>query len=210
MPLKKYWERIDSLKKGIIATTVILMIMLTACGGGKHSDYSKIYESYGNIQSYSADIEVTVITGDSERTYTATQYYAAPDLYRIDYTSEEMEGISCVLSGDKLSYKGPGGEVTEFEDYIPGEKYYIFMTDFMERYCKSEEAQNTAKRGRTILHLEENGDNPHRASMELWIKNKTGLPEKMITYNDKGEERVIVKFENFKMNEGIDKKVFDL
>ena len=198
------------MKKGIIVLTVILMITLTACGRNSHGDYSKIYESYGNIKNYTADIEVTVSAGENISDYKARQYYMAPDLYRVDYISEEMEDISCVLSGNTLKFKSPDGKVTDFDGYIPGEKYYIFITDFMERYCKSESAKSSASRGRTVLELEETGDNPQRAAMKLWINNKTGLPEKMITYNKDGEEAIVVKYSNFKMNKKMNKKIFEL
>ena len=113
------------------------MITLTSCGRSSHDDYSKIYESYGKIENYSADIEVTVVSGGDTTEYTATQYYSSPDSYRVDYTSEGMERVSCVLKGDTLEFKGADGAVSEFPGYIPNEKYYIFITDFMERYCKS-------------------------------------------------------------------------
>lgn len=209
MPLKKYQES-DSLKKSIIAMAVILMITLTGCGKNDHNSYSKIYESYGNIENYSADIKVTVSSDAGESEYTAKQYYAAPDLYRIDYTSEGLEKISCVLSGETLKFKDADGTVTEFKGYVPNEKYYIFITDFMERYCKSESAKSLSKGSSTILQLPEETKDPNRALMKLWVKNKTNEPLKLITYDDGGEERVKVEFENFKMNGKIDKKIFEL
>ncbi len=198
------------MKKGIIAMAVILMIMLTGCKGNDHQGYSEIYESYGNIQNYTADIKVTVLSDGGDTVYTAKQYYLEPDLYKVDYTSETMKGISCVLQGESLKFKDTDGKVTEFKGYVPREKYYIFITDFMERYCKSEAAKSVSKGGKTILECAEENAETNDALMKLWIKNKTNAPIKLVTYNQKGEEKIIVEFDNFKMNTKIDKKLFDI
>ncbi len=198
------------MKRGIIATAIILMIPLTSCQRSGHDDYSKIYESYGNIENYSADIEVNVVSGGSRTEYFATQYYMSPDLYRVDYKSEGMENASCVLNGDKLRFKDSEGTVSEFSGYIPEEKYYIFITDFMERYYKSEMAESTFGKNEVILSLLEDGENSARPLMKLWVNSKTFAPKKLITYNDNGDEIIIVTYQNFKMNTKMDKKIFDM
>ncbi len=185
------------------------MMMLTGCGRNNHNRYSEIYESYGNIENYQANIKVTVTSGDGKSVYTAREYYKEPDLYRIDYISKGMEGISCVLSGETLSFKDTDGKVTEFKGYVPNEKYYIFITDFIERYCKSEGAKSYSKGNKTVLELKEENDDPNCAVTKLWI-DKNNEPFKLVTYNDKGEERVVAEFSDFKMNGKIDKKLFDI
>ncbi|MBE7011184.1 MAG: hypothetical protein E7415_00755 [Ruminococcaceae bacterium] len=198
------------MKKGIIVLTVILMMTLISCGKNNHSDYSEIYESFSNIENYCAVVDVTVSGDEKASEYRARQYYVAPDLYRLDFISEGMEDISCVLNGEKLHFKGPDGKVTEFEKYIPEEKYYIFITDFMERYVKSETAKSYRRGNKTVLELEESGENPQRASMKLYINNRTRLPDKLQTFNEKGEKVMEAEFSDFKMNTKIDKKIFEL
>ncbi len=198
------------MKKGIIAMAVILMMTMVGCGKDEHSQYSKIYERYGNIENYSADISVKVISKDGESVYKAKQYYAEPDLYKIEYTSSDMKGISCVLEGESLKFRDKDGNITKFQGYVPNEKYYIFITDFMERYCKSEAAKSSQRNGKTILEVQGEGNDPMNAKMELWVNSKTGNPVKLITYNQKNEPRVIVEYDSFKINTKIDKKIFDL
>ncbi len=198
------------MKKGIIALAVILMMTLTGCGKSDHSQYSEIYESYGSIKNYSADIKVTALSDEGKTTYTAREYYKEPSLFRLDYTSEGMKGISCVLDGETLKFKDTDGKVTEFKGYVPSERYYIFISDFMERYCKSENAESISKGNNTVLSLKEEGNDPNCHKTELWIKNKTNVPLKMITYDQKGKERIIVEFSDFKMNIKTDKKLFTL
>ena len=198
------------MRKSIIVLTVILMMMFVSCGKDNHSDYSEIYESFGNIENYCAMVDVTV-SGDKDTSqYRARQYYVAPDLYRIDFISEGMEEINCVLKGDKLYFKGPDGKVTEFGKYIPEEKYYIFITDFMERYIKSETAKSVSRGNETVLELKEGDENPQRASMKLFINNKNYEPKRLETYNKDGEKVIEAKFSDFKMNTKIDKKIFEL
>lgn len=198
------------MKKSIIVLTVILMMTLFSCGKNSHSDYSEIYESFSNIENYYATVEVTVKGNEGESKYKARQYYVSPDLYRMDFVSEGMEDVSCVLKGNRLYYKGPNGEITEFDKYVPEEKYYIFLTDFMERYIKSETAKSGSKADETVLELKESNEKPHRASMKFYINNKNYEPKKLETYNDKGEKVIEAKFSGFKKNTKIDKKIFEL
>lgn len=198
------------MRKSIIVLTVILMMMLVACGKNNHSAYSEIYESYGNIENYCAVVEVKVTGDKTASEYKARQYYVAPDLYRLDFVSEGMSDISCVLNGERLYFKDPDGNVTEFDKYIPEEKYYIFIADFMERYVKSETAKNISKGSETVLELRESDENPQRASMKLYIDNKTQCPKRLETYNENGEKVIEAKFSDFKMNTKIDKKIFEI
>ena len=193
----------------MIVLAIVLMMTLFSCGNS-HSDYSEIYESFGDIENYYATVSVTARGNEGETNYKARQYYASPDLYRMDFVSEGMENVSCVLKGNRLYYKGPDGEVTEFDKYVPEEKYYIFLTDFMERYIKSETAKSVSKGNETILELKESDENPHRASMKLYIDNENYEPKKLETYNDKGEKVIEAKFSGFKKNTKIDKKIFEL
>lgn len=197
------------MKKGIIVLTVILMMMLFSCGKDKHGNYSDIYESFGNIENYCANITVKT-KGEDGSSYTARQYYLAPDLYRLDFTSEGMENTSCILKGDKLYFIGPDGVVTEIDKYVPEEKYYVFVTDFMERYIKSETAKSVGEGNKTILELEEGDGEMERALVRLHINNKNNTPEKMETFNHNGEKVIEVRFSGFKMNTKIDKKIFNI
>ena len=197
------------MKKSMIVLAIVLMMTLFSCGNS-HSDYSEIYESFGDIENYYATVSVTVRGNEGENKYKARQYYASPDLYRMDFVSEGMEDVSCVLKGNSLYYKGPSGEVTEFDKYVPEEKYYIFLTDFMERYIKSETAKSVSNGNETVLELKESDENPHRASMKFYIDNKNYEPMKLETYNDKGEKVTEAKFSGFKKNTKIDKKIFEL
>ena len=185
------------------------MTTLVSCGGNNHSDYSKIYERYHNINSYTAKVKVTVNSDDGQSVYTAKQSFLHPGMYKLDYTSDVMKGISCVLKNDVLYYKDTEGKVSEFKGYIPYEKNYIFINDFFERYCKSEEAQSRAKGNYTVFTLKENNKTPHRAYMELYTDKKQ-KPHKLITYNDKGEKVIIVEFTEFNADAPLSEKDFKL
>ncbi len=197
------------MKKSIIALVIMLMTTLVSCGGNGHGDYSKIYESYYKMNDYTAKVKVTVNSESGENVYTANQSFLSSGMYRIDYTSDIMEGINCVLKDEVLYYKDAEGTVNEFKGYVPYEKNYIFINDFFERYCKTEEAKSRSEGSRTILTLKENSDNPHRAYMELYL-NKKQEPERLITYNDKGKKVIMVEFLEFNLNTGLKEKDFKL
>ena len=78
------------MKKSMIVLAIVLMMTLFSCGNS-HSDYSEIYESFSDIENYYATVSVTVIGNEGENKYKARQYYASPDLYRMDFVSEGME-----------------------------------------------------------------------------------------------------------------------
>ena len=102
------------------------MTTFVSCGGNDHSDYSKIYESYHKMNDYTAKVKVTVKSENGDNVYTAKQSFLSSGMYRLDYTSDIMEGISCVLKDEVLYYKDAEGTVNEFKGYVPYEKNYIF------------------------------------------------------------------------------------
>lgn len=193
------------MKKSIVCAALILMTMLCGCGGG-HDAYTKIYEGLTKLENYKAEVEV--VTGGE--TYNATEYYLSPDMFRVDYTDSDMGGVSCSLVGDTLSFKGDDGKITKFSGYVPNEKFYIFVADFMKNYCTKESGKHSKKGRFTVLETTADEDNPAAAAQKLWINNETGLPDKMITYNKKGEKTVTVNFKTFEMNTKINKNTFKL
>ncbi len=195
------------MKKSIIALTFILMTMLCGCKKSDYESYSKAYESLLSMESYSADIEVTVFSQGGKTKYRAKQYYAAPDCYRVDFEDGETGKTVCVLKGETLKFRAADGEVTEFSGYVPSEKYYIFIADFMERYCKSEASKSGAKGKATVLSVPKNGE---RLAMKLYTDKSGTAPKKLVSYDEDGEEKIIVEFENFKMNAKMNKKLFDI
>lgn len=206
MPSKNYRES-ENLKKSIIALTFILMTMLCGCKKSDYESYSKAYESLLNMESYSADIEVTVFSQGGKTKYQAKQYYAAPDCYRVDFEDEETGKTVCVLNGETLKFRAADGSVTEFSGYVPSEKYYIFIADFMERYCKSEASKNGAKGKTTVLSVPKSKEKP---AMKLYISKNGAEPKKLVTYDEGGKEKIVVEFKNFKMNAKMNKKLFDI
>lgn len=194
------------MKKSIIGIIIILSITLFSCGKSDSKRYEEMYEKFVNISDYCSTISVK--TGNSE--YTARQYFLSPNLYKMEFTSKGMEKTVCVQNGDDLCFKYGDEDTVRIENYVPDEKYFVFITDFMEEYVKSEESKCYRTGSETVLETNLNKANNSKMKMKLYISNKDNAPKRLETYNEKDEKVFEVRFSRFKMNTGIDKKIFEI
>ena len=190
-----------------VLAAILMTISLCSCGAEKseHSVYTDIFEIYNSLETYTAEGTMTVVSNLTDNSYAFKQYYAAPDKYRIDF-----DGMSYICAGGNVYMKSGGGAQT-LENYISGDKNYIFVTDFFNEYFKSEDASVTvsgAENGFTVLDAPSGGGNIYRAEQSMWVDNKTYLPIKIETRDANKKPVLTVEFSDFKLNEKIDESVF--
>lgn len=198
----------------MIFAIIILMTIFCGCTTDKlnHDIYSKIYERYSDIKSYTAVIDVTVYSNVKEGKYTFRQYYRAPDNYRLDVLKpENIAGSGCLFYEDGL-YMYSNGIGEKFDGYIPSDKNYMFLTDFFENYYKGEETAAAVAKNlsgeQTVLTSAAVSDNEYRFCQKLWIDNKTCLPSRLDTFDINNKPVITVTFTEFELNPKISDDVF--
>lgn len=204
------------MKKSISAVfAVILMISLAACGTKSgHDAYKEIYKRYNALNSFYAEVEITVRNARSENTYCARQFYKSPDAYSIAVDSpEELGGSGYVMRGGETLVKSGFGKSENLGVCSPSARNVVFITDFFEEYYKSEETSVSTAGGMnektTVLSCFVKDGTESRFSRSLWIDNKTFLPVKLETYDINGKPTVTVNYKEFKRNCDIEDKFFE-
>lgn len=205
------------MKRGIMAVlAVILMMSVVGCGTKytSHDVYSEIYERYNNMKSYMAEAEITVVSNSTSKQYTVRQYYTNDGKYKMEILQpQNIAGTNYVFSGGNVYLNSSFGARTVLEQYIPGDKDYLFIPDFFAQYYKGEENTVTSvsdlSGAQTKLTSLLSGSNRYRFEQSLWVDNKTLLPSRLETYDINGDMTLCVVFTDFKYNEKLDASVFE-
>ncbi len=205
------------MKKSIVAvvTAVVLMINLAGCGKkSQHDVYKEIYKRYNEMQSFYAEVNITVQNEKMSSEYIARQFYESPDRFSVVVDSpEEVAGSGYTAKDGKYTLKSGFGDEKVLDIVFPNEKNTIFVCDFFEEYYKNEETFLETSGGitgkTTTLGTYLGGGNPKRFMQSLEIDNKTYLPLTLTTYDIDKNPVVVVKFCNFIRNAKPDQSLFD-
>ena len=96
---------------------------------------------------------------------------------------------------------------------FPDEKSTVFLSDFFERYYKSEETSLKTSGGlagdKTTLSCYLESGTEKRFMQSLEIDNDTYLPLRLTTFDIDENPVVVVEFGEFKRNPRLDKGIFD-
>lgn len=197
--------------KRISAVFAVILMITSLCSCGEkteHSVYTEIFETYNSLKSYRAEGTLTVISNLTQKQYEFKQYYTYPDKYRIDFND-----MSYIYSDGGVFLKSAGNSQV-IDNYIAGDKNYIFVTDFFNEYFGSEEASVTVsggiENGNTVLNSPCGGANAYRAGQSMWVDNKTCLPTKIETVDADKNPVLTVEFSDFALNEKIDGSIFEV
>lgn len=192
------------------------MISMTSCKGSEvsHDNYKKIYDMYSNINSFTAEADITVKSNLTENTYTVKQHYLAPDNYKMEIVApENLSGTGYSFCDGRINMQSNYGEVFALEDYVPEDRNYVFVNDFFEGYYKSEDAfvetgRNSLNNECTVLKNVLSESNPYRYSQCMWISNQDYAPQKLVTYDIDNNEVLTVNFKKFTINDDLTKDIF--
>ncbi len=198
------------MKKGIsVFLTVILMISLTACKGDVNQEIDKRYRE---LQSYTAEVKVTVTGNKGPMEYGFYQSYRTPDSYRAEVTKpERMAGTVGIITGQEVWLRGADAPAMKLElGTLDQEMEVLFFSKFLKEYFGQDTLPELVPNqdGWIQLVLPKRGTNRYRFTQDLWIDGKTHLPVCFTTCDMDGNEIVRVEYESFVPNIEIEDSVF--
>ena len=174
------------MKKSIMAFfAAILMISLVGCNGGEtHNHHKEIYKRYSNIDSFYAEVRITVKNETTESSYLARQFFEKPDRISFSVDSpEEVAGSGYTFKDGKYRLISGFGEESTVNVLFPNEKSTVFLNDFFENYYKSEDASLRIGAGfqndKTTLSSPLSGASKKHFMQSLEVDNNTYLPLKL-------------------------------
>ena len=204
-----------------ILLTLMIIPALSGCKGTMNfSDadmdvYEKIHKRYNEMESYSAQVRLTVKSNKTEKTYLLRQYAKEPGKYRTEILEpESMKGLVTVQNGESVKLTKPD---TDKVITAPAEEEldYTFVNNFFKLYYKSEETAidvvagaDGGASGTTLLETELMPAEAHRKKATMLIDNKSLKPKNITVYDMGGNINMIAEFSDFVYNDNCKDEIF--
>ncbi len=201
------------MKKSIaVLAVILLMIGNVGCRADINAELDKRFK---DIESYSACVTVTVLGNGKSESFKMQQTWKAPDKYKSEITEpEHMKGTVSVINADGIWLKiGDAPPVRMEQGTESMNTEYMFISDFLKDYYAEEHADKLVEdsEGKVMLNASTRGTNKKRFTQNLSVDVRHKyMPDKLQTFDSKGNEVLRVEFEKFTPNIKIDDSEFNL
>ncbi len=168
--------------------------------------YAKIHNRYSKMESYTAEVTLTVISNKTEKTYKVKQGYLSPDKMVANFLDT---GAKAIIKEKNVTLSYGENLVT-----LPASSdiNYLFINEFFKMYYMSQStALSVASHDRgstTRLETELISPTSHRYKSVLTINNKTLNPERLSVCDMSGKDVLFADFHSFVYNDKIDENEF--
>lgn len=177
--------------------------------------YEKIHKHYNKLESFSADIDLTVFSNKTENRYFVSQKFKAPDKYFTRVTDGDGTfSVTTITNHDKTKTFADG---SEYSLIIPSEEYVnlLFINHFLKAYYMSKETSisvdsSLTKSDKTILDVKLSDNDLSIKSISLSIDNKTLLPHSLTACGTDDKKLFVATFDNFNYNDKVDDSIFNI
>lgn len=177
--------------------------------------YEKIHKHYNKLESFSADIDLTVFSNKTENRYFVSQKFKTPDKYFTRVTDDNGTfSVTTITNCDKTKTYADG---SEYSLIIPSEEYVnlLFINNFLKAYYMSKETfisvdSSLTKSDKTILDIKLSDNDLSIKSISLSIDNKTLSPHSLTACGSDNKKLFVATFDNFKYNDKIDDSIFNI
>ncbi len=188
---------------------IVLILLLAGCEkiSLPRADTTKsVYETFSEMQSYSARIKVFTYSNTNENAYEVTQYYAYPEKYR----SECGDSVT-VINKDKASVQYDAKSDKEIFDKISDESNFMYLNSFFDKYYRDEKAnvKSSSKNDKLItLSVDTGLENKYKSRAELILNTQDMKPISLKITDGKGKTYMKIEYISFKINPELDLKLF--
>lgn len=203
--------------KKLTSLILTLMISLSVCSCGfsdKDMDiYEKIHKKYLKMESYSADLDMTVFSNKTQNRYFVSQKTCEPDkFYTLTTDPDGLFSVTTITNGAETRV------LTNSSDYaitVPSNEYLdlLFVNNFLKAYYASEATSLTVDASliagnKTTLSVDTTHTDSSIKKVSLAFDNETLAPDTISVFGENDTLLAIAKYENFKFNDNIDSSVF--
>jgi len=198
--------------KKFVPILILSLLLISIVGCLAQTDKDKDLTPYlKSIKNYSTDMDMTIQNDKQKLKYEAKQFYSEGLGYRLELNKERV----FIYTDDKISVA----------DLISGQKYAIdntsddvykisFLNEFIKLINVNGKTDYTFKKidGQRYeiltTSMAENNRNIDR--LVLYVNQKEKSPRALVIYDVKGNEKIIIKYRNFKNEKHIDKSLFNV
>lgn len=162
----------------------------------------KMKENILNIESYKANVKITIISNKNTNTYEANQkYYKENNLYKQEIiTPENIAGVTFEFNGKNLQIKNTKlnlNKIYENYNYIGSNE--LSLNAFIEDY-KSNDNNYYENDKEIILETLVRNNNKYRSIKRLYISKNTNLPIKMEIEDNAQNTLVYILYNEIELN----------
>lgn len=204
--------------KKLTSLILTLMISLSVCGCGisdsEMAIYEKLHKKFLKMESYTADLDMTVFSNKTQNRYFVTQKTQNPGKFYTRVT--DPDGIFSVTTVTDGAVTRVDADGSDYAITVPSDDYMnlLFVNNFLTAYYASEATSlsvnsSPVKRNSTTfsVDIDESGLCIRRACMTF--DNESLVPETIIIYGENEQILAKAKYDNFKFNDSIDPSVFN-
>lgn len=204
--------------KRIVSALLLLTLTLGMASCNKSEPLSAldaIQKQLLEMEGYEADATLTRTSNKGENVYETKQYYQSDGKYRLDLTApDSVAGNHTVFDGNQVCQYNAKLDKTVVKDAQALQPNELFLGQFMKNYLQSEdvgvEAAALDEAKCIVLEASIPSSDHALASEKLWVDSETLLPVRLCLYDDKGEERYRVDYQNFTFNPKFDESIFKI
>jgi len=202
----------------LLFLTLTISLSFSSCSNGfSDSDmdiYEKIHKYYNKMESFSAELDMSVFSNKTENRYFVSQKFKSPDKFYMRLT--DKDGLFSVLTVTNGAVTKVLADGSDYALTVPSDDYLnmLFVNNFFRAYYASEQTscrvnESFSNSNKTVLEVFPEDEALSIKSVSLSIDNETLLPDTMIFYGDDNKVLSKTKFINFKYNEKTEDSIFN-
>lgn len=199
-------------KKIIICFMLLIFIIPVSAGCNKKAkDPEDAIDYLKDLDSYSADVDITIINDKQTISYSGKQIYSKKNGYRFEINGERV----LLYIGDKVYVKDLISNSRYTADESMNDLYRLtFIRKYIELLYTNEEIKNKMinlqGKNYQIMELEIPGTNRNLNKAELYIDLDNLIPEKLVILDINSKANVTVVYKNFIPNLDVKPELFDV
>ena len=199
--------------KRIIITTTFFILIIAFFIFFKKTDYKFINngnnissqsaeENILNMNSYQAQIEVTVKSNKNTNVYLINQEYKEPnECFQEVIEPQNIAGVKINYKGGRLLIENTKLNLqTIYENYPYIATNNLFLTSFVEEYKKSQNTKKEIEGEEIILEINSSEKNKYKINKKLYINSKTGEPIKLEVQDTTQNTSVYILYNEIEIN----------
>lgn len=203
-------KNVANIKKIIIISAAVIFVLLFSFyaykkikNGNNESNKSaeEIQEYILNLNSYTANIEVTVNSNKNKNKYLINQEYKKGSYSRQTILKpENIEGIEIEYNNNTLTIKDSKLNISKvYNNYPYIADNVLWIDSFIEGYKNNKNAKCYEKNNEIIMEQTEE-NNKYLKTRKLYLEKGTGRPKKMEITGSNNELTIYISYNEISIN----------
>ncbi|AJA48859.1 hypothetical protein CPAST_c27920 [Clostridium pasteurianum DSM 525 = ATCC 6013] len=191
----------------LIFISIVLILIVTGCGKGKNDKSSIAYLK--DLKSYTTDMSIEVKNNKQKLDYSGRQMYFLGLGYRLELNNQRV----LIYKDDKIYITDLQNGNKYITDMNFDDVYKIsFLGNFIDLLYTNERIKTSYKtvngKKYELINTDMPDSNRNISHGILYVDVNKKIPQKLVVYDIKENEKFIVNYKNFVPNCSVDKSLF--